>query len=61
MGDGGLYSTARDYGQFMRMIDPERGVAATLLMQVLPFHDDGALRALDRFESTLYQNLAPSP
>jgi len=45
----------------MRMIDPERGVAATLLMQVLPFHDDGALRALDRFESTLYQNLAPSP
>jgi len=44
----------------MRMIDPERGVAATLLMQVLPFHDDGALR-VDRFESTLYQNLAPSP
>jgi len=42
-------------------IDPERGVAATLLMQVLPFYDDGALRALDRFESTLYQNLAPSP
>lgn len=147
MGDGGLYSTARDYGQFMRMllnggtldgahildassvqlmsqnqigdlfvqrmdaaipaltkpfpngagkdkfglgfqitspestdpvhrsagslawaglfntefwIDPQRQVAATLLMQVLPFYDDGALRALDSFESALYQNLAPS-
>jgi methyl acetate hydrolase len=41
-------------------IDPQRQVAATLLTQVLPFYDDGALRALDRFESALYQNLQPS-
>ena len=30
-------------------------------MQLLPFYDEGALRALDSFESALYQNLAPRP
>jgi len=42
-------------------IDPRRGVAATLLMQVLPFYDDGAIRALQAFETALYRELAASP
>ena len=41
-------------------IDPAQGVAATLLMQVLPFYDDGALRALQGFEAAVYRNLAPA-
>jgi len=40
-------------------IDPSRGVAATLLVQVLPFYDEGALRALQGFESAVYQELLP--
>jgi len=40
-------------------IDPQREIAATLLMQVLPFYDDGALRALENFEATLYGQLEP--
>lgn len=38
-------------------IDPQRGVAATLLMQVLPFYDEGAIRALQDFETALYREL----
>lgn len=41
-------------------IDPERGLAATLLMQVLPFYDEGALRALQEFEAAVYRDLAPA-
>jgi len=40
-------------------IDPQRGVAATLLMQVVPFYDDGAIRALQDFEATVYRELTP--
>lgn len=39
-------------------IDPDTGIAATLLMQVLPFYDEGALRSLQQFESSLYQQLS---
>lgn len=44
-------------------IDPRQGVAATLLMQVLPFYDDGAVRALQDFEAALYREILrrPSP
>ena len=42
-------------------IDPQRGVAATLLMQVLPFYDEGALRALGEFEAAVYRDLLPTP
>jgi CubicO group peptidase (beta-lactamase class C family) len=42
-------------------IDPQRGIAATLLMQVLPFYDAGAIQTLQAFESTLYQELVPQP
>jgi methyl acetate hydrolase len=38
-------------------IDPARGVAASLLMQVLPFYDEGAIRALQAFETALYREL----
>jgi methyl acetate hydrolase len=41
-------------------IDPQRGIAATLLMQVLPFYDEGALRALSDFETAVYRDLSPS-
>ena len=40
-------------------IDPTRQIAATLLMQVLPFYDEGAIRALQDFEATVYRGLAP--
>jgi CubicO group peptidase (beta-lactamase class C family) len=42
-------------------IDPEQGIAATLLMQVLPFYDEGALRVLHDFEAAVYQGLTPEP
>ena len=42
-------------------IDPQRGVAATLLMQVLPFYDDGAIRALTSFEGAVYRELSVTP
>jgi hypothetical protein len=29
-------------------------------MQVLPFYDEGALRALSDFESAVYRDLVPS-
>jgi CubicO group peptidase (beta-lactamase class C family) len=50
---GGLFNT-----EFW--IDPARGVAATLLMQVLPFYDEGAIRALRAFEAALYRELPPA-
>jgi methyl acetate hydrolase len=49
----GLYNT-----EFW--VDPTRQVAATLLMQVLPFYDDGAIRALEQFEAAVYRDLAPA-
>jgi CubicO group peptidase (beta-lactamase class C family) len=41
-------------------IDPTQQVAATLLMQVLPFYDDGAIRTLQEFEAALYRDLIPA-
>jgi methyl acetate hydrolase len=41
-------------------IDPREGIAATLLMQVLPFYDEGALHALGEFEAAVYRDLAPA-
>ena len=42
-------------------IDPTEQVAATLLMQVLPFYDEGALRALAEFEAAVYRDGASAP
>ena len=42
-------------------VDPTRQVAATLLMQVLPFYDDGAIRALQEFEAAVYSDLVAAP
>jgi CubicO group peptidase (beta-lactamase class C family) len=72
-GDGGLYSTAQDYGKFARYrspgsmswaglfntefwIDPVKHIGGVIMMQVLPFYDDGALRTLRDFEELVYQN-----
>ena len=38
-------------------IDPASGIGAMVLMQVLPFYDEAALRVLDGFEERLYQHL----
>jgi methyl acetate hydrolase len=35
-------------------IDPEAGIGATLLVQTLPFYDEGALAALQDFETAIY-------
>lgn len=38
-------------------IDPKRHVGGVLMMQMLPFYDDGAIRTLREFESTAYKEL----
>jgi methyl acetate hydrolase len=39
-------------------VDPHSGLAGVLLMQYLPFYDDAAIRTLQDFESTAYEQLA---
>jgi methyl acetate hydrolase len=46
----GLYNT-----EFW--IDPVKHIGVVMMMQVLPFYDDGALRTLRDFEELVYQNL----
>jgi CubicO group peptidase (beta-lactamase class C family) len=38
-------------------IDPQKQVGAVILMQVLPFYDEAALRVLNGFEERVYRNL----
>ncbi|HUK34990.1 MAG TPA: serine hydrolase domain-containing protein [Vicinamibacterales bacterium] len=38
-------------------VDPVKHVGAVHMMQLLPFYDDGAIRALRGFEETVYKNL----
>jgi len=38
-------------------VDPVKHVGGVHMMQLLPFYDDGAIRALRGFEQTVYQNL----
>jgi len=38
-------------------IDPVKHIGGVMMMQVLPFYDDGALRTLRDFEELVYQNL----
>lgn len=38
-------------------IDPVKHIGAVQMMQMLPFYDDGALRALRDFEAAVYENL----
>ncbi|HEY4211123.1 MAG TPA: serine hydrolase domain-containing protein [Steroidobacteraceae bacterium] len=38
-------------------VDPKAGIGGVLLMQYLPFYDDGAIRTLQDFESTVYREL----
>ncbi len=38
-------------------IDPKQHIGVVMMMQVLPFYDDGAIRTLRDFEELVYQNL----
>jgi methyl acetate hydrolase len=38
-------------------IDPQKQIGAVILMQMLPFYDDGAIKALQGFEERVYRNL----
>ena len=38
-------------------IDPQKQIGAVILMQLLPFYDDGAIKALQGFEERVYKNL----
>jgi methyl acetate hydrolase len=38
-------------------IDPVKHIGGVMMMQVLPFYDDGALRTLHDFEELVYRNL----
>jgi len=38
-------------------VDPQQGIAAVLLMQVLPFYDDLCIQLLKDFENCVYKNL----
>jgi CubicO group peptidase (beta-lactamase class C family) len=40
-------------------VDPRSGIAGALLMQYLPFYDDGAIRTLRDFEAATYKELLP--
>jgi CubicO group peptidase (beta-lactamase class C family) len=38
-------------------VDPQRHVGGVLMMQMLPFYDDGAIRTLREFEAAAYRGL----
>jgi methyl acetate hydrolase len=38
-------------------VDPQKGIGGVLLMQFLPFYDDGAIRTLQEFEATIYSEV----
>jgi len=42
-------------------IDPRRGIGGVLLMQFLPFYDEGAIRTLKDFENAVYEDLSRGP
>jgi methyl acetate hydrolase len=38
-------------------VDPKRHIGVVMMMQLLPFYDEGAIRTLRDFEELVYQNL----
>jgi methyl acetate hydrolase len=52
----GSMSWAGIYNTFY-WIDPQKQVGAVVLMQMLPFYDENALRVLQGFEERVYKNL----
>ena len=52
----GSYSWAGLYNTHF-WADPHQGIAAVLLMQVLPFYDDRCIQLLTDFEHHIYRNL----
>jgi CubicO group peptidase (beta-lactamase class C family) len=41
-------------------VDPKSGLGGVLMLQFLPFYDEGAIRVLRDFEATTYRELAPA-
>jgi methyl acetate hydrolase len=56
MRSAGSMSWAGIYNTFY-WIDPQKQVGAVVLMQMLPFYDENALRVLQGFEERVYKNL----
>lgn len=52
----GSYTWAGIYNTHF-WVDPKRKIAAVILMQVLPFYDDGAMKIYDDFEEAIGRNL----
>ena len=52
----GSYTWAGIYNTHF-WVDPKRKIAAVLMIQVLPFYDDGAMKLYQDFEAAIGQNL----
>jgi methyl acetate hydrolase len=52
----GSYSWAGLYNTHV-WVDPKRGIAAVLMVQVLPFYDDSVMKLYQSFEETIGKNL----
>lgn len=52
----GSYDWAGLYNTFY-WVDPQAGITAVIMMQVLPFYDQSCIDILNNFETTLYQRL----
>ena len=53
----GSYSWAGMYNTHF-WVDPSNGIAAVILMQVLPFYDDACMEILKGFEARVYMDLS---
>lgn len=53
---GGSYSWGGVYNTHF-WVDPENGIAAVLMMQVLPYYDPACIAVLRGFERRVYENL----
>lgn len=52
----GSYDWAGLYNTFY-WVDPQAGISAVIMMQVLPFYDQSCIDVLNNFETNLYQHL----
>ena len=52
----GSYTWAGIYNTHF-WVDPKRQIAAVILMQVLPFYDDGCMKVYQDFEAAIGRNL----
>ena len=54
----GSYTWAGIYNTHF-WVDPKRQIAAVILMQVLPFYDDGSMKLYQDFENYIYNEHVP--